>query len=79
MAFRIAIVFGCGGRHFQPISGDISAKDVAKRQPAKLAAMEAHFKTEKFSPLNHRRHPRYQNQEVNYAIKIAGLAQLYDL
>ncbi len=30
----------------QPLVGDLSAKDVAVRQPEKLAAMEAHFETE---------------------------------
>lgn len=35
----------------QPISGDISAKFVAKHQPAKLAAMEGQFETEIGAPL----------------------------
>src|SRR6185312_7765121 len=38
LSFRIAAVFGCVAALLQPLSGDISAKDVAKRQPAKLAA-----------------------------------------
>ena len=46
IALTIALVFGSVAALLQPISGDISAKDVAKRQPAKLAAMEAHFETE---------------------------------
>ncbi|MBD3581917.1 cytochrome ubiquinol oxidase subunit I [Flavobacterium selenitireducens] len=50
-AFRIAITFGGIAALLQPISGDISAKDVAKRQPVKLAAMEAHFETQKGAPL----------------------------
>lgn len=73
MAFRIAIVFGAGAAILQPFSGDISARDVAKRQPAKLAAMEAHFKTEKFSPLIIGGIPDTQAKQVNYAIKIPGL------
>jgi cytochrome d ubiquinol oxidase subunit I len=73
MAFRIAIVFGAVAAILQPLSGDISAKDVAKRQPAKLAAMEAHFKTEKFSPLIIGGIPDTQAKQVNYAIKIPGL------
>src|SRR5882757_923625 len=48
-AFRIAAVFAVIASILQPLSGDISAKMVAKRQPAKLAAMEAHFKTEEYS------------------------------
>lgn len=50
-AFRIAIVFGAIAAILQPVSGDISAKDVAARQPEKLAAMEALYETEKGAPL----------------------------
>src|SRR5690606_8589509 len=39
-AFLIAMIFGSVAAILQPISGDLSAKDVAERQPAKLAAME---------------------------------------
>jgi cytochrome d ubiquinol oxidase subunit I len=35
----------------QPLSGDLSAKHVAEHQPAKLAAMEAHFRTQAGAPL----------------------------
>jgi cytochrome bd ubiquinol oxidase subunit I len=35
----------------QPLSGDLSAKQVAEHQPAKLAAFEAHFRTEAGAPL----------------------------
>jgi len=73
MAFRIAIVFAAVAALLQPLSGDISAKSVAKRQPAKLAAMEAHFKTEKFSPLIIGGIPDVKTKKVNYAIKIPGL------
>jgi cytochrome d ubiquinol oxidase subunit I len=73
MAFRIAIVFAAVAALLQPLSGDISARDVAKRQPAKLAAMEAHFKTEKFSPLIIGGIPDTKTREVNYAIEIPGL------
>lgn len=50
-AFKIAIIFGAVSAFLQPISGDLSAKDVAERQPVKLAAMEAHYETEKGAPL----------------------------
>ncbi|WP_339647856.1 cytochrome ubiquinol oxidase subunit I [uncultured Salegentibacter sp.] len=50
-AFKIAIVFGAIAAFLQPISGDLSAKDVAERQPVKLAAMEAHYETQKGAPL----------------------------
>lgn len=69
-AFRIAAVFACVAACLQPISGDISAKDVAKRQPAKLAAMEAHFHTEKGAPLIIGGIPDTAAKTVNYALKI---------
>src|ERR1700749_1202797 len=50
-AFRIAALFACIAAVLQPISGDHSAKDVAHRQPAKLAAMEAVFETGTHMPL----------------------------
>ncbi|WP_406683616.1 cytochrome ubiquinol oxidase subunit I [Seonamhaeicola sp. MEBiC1930] len=50
-AFKIAITFGAIAAILQPISGDLSAKDIAIRQPVKLAAMEAHYETKKGAPL----------------------------
>jgi cytochrome d ubiquinol oxidase subunit I len=72
-AFRIAAVFGVIASILQPLSGDISAKMVAKRQPAKLAAMEAHFKTEEYSPLIIGGIPDVKNKKVNYALELPGL------
>ena len=40
-AFKISSVLAITAAMLAPLSGDISAKDVAKRQPIKLAAMEA--------------------------------------
>ncbi|KAA8481877.1 cytochrome bd-I ubiquinol oxidase subunit 1 apoprotein [Arcticibacter tournemirensis] len=72
-AFKIAAVFGCIAAVLQPLSGDISAKDVAERQPAKLAAMEAHFHTGKSVPLIVGGIPDVKEKKVDYAIKIPGL------
>src|SRR5215217_1504459 len=72
-AFKIAAVFGTVAACLQPISGDISAKDVAQRQPAKLAAMEAHFHTEKNAPLIIGGIPDTAGKKVDYAIRIPGL------
>ena len=72
-AFRIAALCACIAALLQPISGDISAKDVAKRQPAKLAAMEAHFETESRAPFIIGGIPNEEREEVKYAIKIPGL------
>jgi cytochrome d ubiquinol oxidase subunit I len=71
-AFKIAAVFGAAAAILQPLSGDISAKFVAKTQPAKLAAMEAHFTTEKSAALIIGGIPDEKNKEVNYALKIPG-------
>lgn len=50
-AFHIVIVFGTVAALLQPLSGDYSAKDIARRQPVKLAALEAHYETGKGVPL----------------------------
>jgi cytochrome d ubiquinol oxidase subunit I len=75
-AFKIAVVFAAVAAILQPLSGDISARDVARRQPAKLAAMEAHFHTEKAAPLIIGGIPDVKNQKVNYALEIPGLLSL---
>ena len=72
-AFRIAAIFGTIAAVLQPLSGDISAKDVAKRQPAKFAAMEAHFHTEKPAAFTLGGIPDEEKQTVDYAIRIPGL------
>ncbi|MCE7063991.1 cytochrome ubiquinol oxidase subunit I [Dyadobacter sp. CY326] len=71
-SFKIAAIFGCVAAILQPLSGDISAKDVAIRQPAKLAAMEAHFKTESSASLIIGGIPDEENKKVDYAIKLPG-------
>ncbi len=72
-AFKIAAVFGAVAALLQPISGDISAKDVASRQPIKLAAMEAHFHTQQSVPFILGGIPDDKNKKVDYAIEIPGL------
>lgn len=71
-SFKIAAAFATVAAVLQPLSGDISAKDVAQRQPAKLAAMEAHFPTEKNAPLIIGGIPNTKEKRVDYAIKIPG-------
>jgi cytochrome bd ubiquinol oxidase subunit I len=72
-AFRIAILFGSVAAILQPLSGDLSAKDVARRQPAKLAAMEAHFHTEENAALIIGGIPEPSEQQVKYAIRLPGM------
>lgn len=72
-AIAIALTFGAVAALIQPISGDNAAKKVAKYQPAKLAAMESHFQTQKSAPLVIGGIPDTEKKELNYAIKIPGL------
>jgi cytochrome d ubiquinol oxidase subunit I len=71
-AFKIAVTFATIGALLQPISGDLSAKDVAKRQPAKLAAMEALYKTQQPAPLLIGGIVNEQKKEIKYAVEIPG-------
>lgn len=72
-AFRIATWFAVVAALIQPFSGDLSAKFVAKNQPVKLAAMEAHFKTEEYSSLIIGGIPDMENKKIDYAIRIPGM------
>jgi len=69
-ATKIALTFGAIAAFAMPITGDIAAKSVAERQPAKLAAMEAHYHTEKGASLIIGGIPNDETQTVDYAIKI---------
>lgn len=69
-AFHIAIIFGGIAALLQPLSGDLSAKDVAERQPVKLAAMEAHYHTEKGAPLFIGGIVDEKNQSVSHKIEL---------
>ncbi len=71
-ALKIALIFGSIAAFAMPITGDLAAKDIAKRQPAKLAAMEAHYHTEKGAPLIIGGIPDDETKEVKYALKIPG-------
>lgn len=72
-ALQIALSFGTIAAILIPISGDASAKDVAIRQPAKLAAMEAHFHTEAAAPFLIGGIPDETTETVSYGIKIPYL------
>ncbi|WP_373522030.1 cytochrome ubiquinol oxidase subunit I [Aquiflexum sp.] len=71
-AMRISLTIGAVAALLIPFSGHYSAKDVAHRQPAKLAAMEAHFHTEEHAALIIGGIPDEESETVNYAIKIPG-------
>jgi cytochrome d ubiquinol oxidase subunit I len=67
---RIALTMGAVAALLQPISGDRSAKDVAVRQPAKLAAMEALYETQRDAPLLLGGMPDDETRRVRGAIEI---------
>jgi cytochrome bd ubiquinol oxidase subunit I len=72
-AFRIAALFACIAAVIQPLSGDHSARDVARRQPAKLAAMESLFKTDSHVPLLIGGIPDAKNEQVKYGLGLPGM------
>lgn len=50
-ALRLSVGFGAAAAMLQPLSGDVTGRMVARYQPAKLAAMEAHFESGPCAPL----------------------------
>jgi len=79
-ALFLALAIGAVPALLQPISGDLIAKSVADHQPAKLAAMEAHFKTERGASFVLFGLPDEMSQTVPYALIIpSGLSLLLKL
>ncbi len=72
-AFKIAIVFAATAAILQPLSGDISAKSAARRQPAKSAAMEVLFHTQQYAPFVIGGVPDTATKTVKYGIAIPGI------
>ncbi|MCE2402252.1 cytochrome ubiquinol oxidase subunit I [Candidatus Poribacteria bacterium] len=69
-AFAIALCVGGVVALLQPISGDISAKRLAKHQPIKLAAMEGQWETERGAPLRIGGIPDEEAEVTRFAIEI---------
>jgi cytochrome bd ubiquinol oxidase subunit I len=69
-AFKIALLLGSVAALIQPLSGDRLAKGTAVRQPVKLAAMEAHFHTEKGASLILGGIPDVKERRVRFGIEI---------
>ena len=70
LAIKITVPFFIVSSLLQPLSGDLAAKDIAVRQPIKLAAMEALFETTEGAPLILGGIPDVENEKVDYAIHI---------
>lgn len=76
IALAVAVVTGL----IQPLTGDLSAKFVAKAQPVKLAAMEGHWETEAGAPLIIGGIPDAEDEVTRYALRIPyGLSILAHL
>ena len=74
---NIALAVAASFAVLQPLSGDVSARAVADLQPAKLAAMEAVFATERAVPLLIGGIPNVETRETRYALRIPrGLSLL---
>lgn len=76
-ALAIALAVGCAAALLQPLSGDLSARFVARDQPVKFAAMEGQFRTERGAPLRIGGIPDVAAGTTRYAIEIPrGLSLL---
>jgi cytochrome d ubiquinol oxidase subunit I len=76
-ALGLALAVACISMPLQILSGDLSARAVARLQPAKLAAMEAHYRTQARAPLVIGGVPRDQTMTTDYALEIPlGLSLL---
>src|SRR5688500_2178576 len=69
-ALSIALLVGAPAAILIPISGDISARYVAKWQPAKLAAMEGQFETMRGAPLRIGGIPNEAERTTRWAIEV---------
>lgn len=76
-ALGIALTVACVSIPLQIVSGHQSARAVARLQPAKLAAMEAHYRTQTGAPLRIGGIPNDTTRTIDYALSIpSGLSVL---
>lgn len=71
-AIMVALAVGGIAAILQPLSGDLLSKFVFRTQPAKFAAMEAQFTTQRSAPLRIGGWPDVERGVTNYAIEIPG-------
>jgi cytochrome d ubiquinol oxidase subunit I len=76
LALAIALAVGLVGAITMPLSGDLLARRAAHVQPAKLAALEGQFRTERGAPLRIGGWPDPTLGETRYAIEIPRLLSL---
>ncbi len=76
-ALAAALAVGGSAALLQPISGDLSARRAAREQPAKLAALEGQFATERGAPLRIGGLPDVEARRTRWALEIPnGLSLL---
>jgi cytochrome bd ubiquinol oxidase subunit I len=76
-ALTIALCFGAVFAVLQPVSGDLNARRLHQLQPAKLAAMEGQFVTERCAPLHLGGWPDVAGERIRFGIPIpCGLSLL---
>jgi cytochrome bd ubiquinol oxidase subunit I len=73
VGLTLALAAGTAAALVQPVSGDLSAKHVARNQPAKLAAAEAHFETRRGAPIVIGGVPDAEARTVRGAVRIPRL------
>ncbi|MBI4396059.1 MAG: cytochrome ubiquinol oxidase subunit I [Elusimicrobia bacterium] len=79
-AYAIALAVGGAAALLMPLTGDLSAKHLARRQPVKFAAMEGQWETQKGAPLRLGGWPDEKREETRYALEIPyGLSFLATL
>ncbi len=71
-AIRVALAVGAASAVAQPLSGDLLAKFVFQTQPAKFAAMEGQFRTQRAAPLRIGGWPDPEAGETRWAVEIPG-------
>ena len=78
-ALGLALAVACGSIPLQIASGDFSARAVGRLQPVKLAAMEAHYRTQAGAPLLLGGLPDDATRTTAYALSVPhGLSLLLD-
>ncbi len=72
-ALGIALAVAAPMSVLQGATGHMAGETVGETQPVKLAAMEAHWETERWAPFRIGGWPDVERQETRYAIEIPGL------
>lgn len=72
-AIKAGVLVGGVCAFLQMVSGDLIAKFVHDTQPAKFAAMEGHFETQKYAPIILGGYPDMEARETRWGIEVPGM------